>query len=256
MHDRGGVGHLLDPERAAGRGREELARGLRLDADVGRDERETPVGGDAQRDDVGRPQRQHEGEPADDARRDVVEMPPRHGDLALERGGDDGERIGRFDAHRQRRRVRAADAARRAPAEAARDRQTFVDGDDGVAPVAVRAQPGGSGEPGGVAARIERDELRIAPGDRGDARVVLGELDGDAVADRLDRQAEDVEAGAAVADGAGGEDGGGHDFVERCPLRAPLRRSSVAIATMSFSTPAAVTVAPAPGPVTTSGFLL
>ena len=59
MHDRGGVGHLLDPERAPrGRG-EELARGLRLHADVGRDEREAPVGGDAQRDDVGRPQRQH-----------------------------------------------------------------------------------------------------------------------------------------------------------------------------------------------------
>ena len=250
MHDRGGVGHLLDPEGAPrGRG-QELARGLRLDADVWRDEREAPVGGDAQCDDVRRPQRKHEGEPADDARRDVVEMPPRHGDLALERRGDDGERVGMFDAHGQRRGVGPADAARGAPTEASGDGEAFVDGDDGVARVAVRAQPRRRGEPGGVAVRIERNERGVAPRDRGDARVAVGELDADAVANRLDREAEDVEAGTAVADGAGGEDGGGHD------LRGARRRSSVAIATMSFSTPAAVTVAPAPGPVTTSGFLL
>ena len=65
------------------------------------------------------------------------------------------------------------------------------------------------------------------------------------VAEAGHREPEDVEPGSDVADAAGSK--GGHGRGRR---HAPASRR------MSFSTPAAVTSAPAPGPVMTSGLVL
>ena len=82
-----------------------------------------------------------------------------------------------------------------------------------------------------------------------DARVAVAQCDGDFIADTVDGETENVEAGTDVANRRRRED-------RRHLRRLSRRRSCIVIATMSFSTPAAVTSAPAPGPVTRSGFVL
>jgi hypothetical protein len=253
--ERGGVRHLLDPRRAIDRFRQQRARFFRADAHVRGDERNPPVGGDRQLDDVDRIDAARQREAADDTRRDVVEMASGECRFAFERRGENVALL-RCLSECERRCVRAGDARRRAAAHASGECETFVDGDDRAK--AVRQQIRVRRDGRAVARGIQRHERGVAADDRIDARLFLRQRDGHTVADAVDGEAEDVEAGTDVADGAGRVCGGLVVHAERLAgftSRDPLRRSTIVIATMSLSTPAAVTAAPAPGPVTTSGFV-
>src|SRR5438128_9059651 len=145
-------------------------------------------------------------------------------------------------AHRERRRVRARDAAGRTPTHPPADRQTFVDGDLEWLFEKYRGRNRRS-----ISRRIGRKQRGIAS--THDHGPRFSQLYGDCIARAIDGQTEDVESGTDVADGSRCEN-------RRATHRVRSRRSWIVIAMMSLRTPAAVTSAPAPGPVTTSGLVL
>ena len=246
MREGGGVGHLLDPQRALALIGQQCAGVLGLDADARRDQRDPPIRFHGQLHDIDRIDAARQRQAADDAGGDVVEMSSRDRGFAFERGRDDLADIRRLPEC-ERGRVRAGHARRRAAAHPAGERQPFVQRDDCLISVRTEIRMCGNGR--AVAFVVARDELGVAAGDIRHAARAARELDGHAIAGAFEGETEDVEAGTDVADRAGCEGGGGL-------LHRPFRRRSCRVmATMSLSTPAAVTAAPAPGPVTTSGFV-
>ena len=151
-------------------------------------------------------------------------------------------------AEQRVRRDRARHGRGRAAALAARERQALSDRERDAAASARATQftaceHRAGGERRGVTGRIAgkgRDARDRAPDARRSrplgAHLVAGAVHG---------EPQDVEPGAEIADAAGGERGD-----RPGALIAPASRR------MSFSTPAAVTSAPAPGPVMTSGLAL
>src|SRR5262249_14641591 len=188
-------------------------------------------------DDVERLDRARENEPAEGDGRDVVEMTSRDRLFALERRKND-VLVRRVDAARQRRGVRAGDARRGTAADAAGDGESLVDGHGARLPDHCLR-----GDGGGVFCWIGGDQFGVAAANYD--RPAEAGLYTHRVAEAVHRQAEDVEARPDVADRARREDRALH-----------RRRSCTVMATMSLSTPAAVTSAPAPGPVTTNGLVL
>ncbi len=183
-------------------------------------------------------------QPAEERGGDVVGVTSGNGLLRVEAGLDEvglAQRISQQRVHRHRARHRGG----RAAALAAGERQSLHYGESDTA----AAREGGAGP---LEHRARREPARVPLRLAGQLRVP-GVEDPDAglrqplgphrVALAGDREPEDVEPGADGADASRRER-------RHRPAHAPARRR------MSFSTPAAVTSAPAPGPRMTSGFAL
>ena len=166
------------------------------------------------------------------------------GFLRVEAGLDQldlAQRISQQRVHRHR----AGHGRGRAAALAAGERQSLAHRESDAAAARERCagpvEHHAGREPAGVPPRLTR-QLGVPRVEDPDSRL-REPLRPDRVTVAGDREPEDVEAGPDVPDASRRErrDGSAH---------APARRR------MSFSTPAAVTSAPAPGPRMTSGFAL
>ncbi len=180
---------------------------------------------------------------AEQRRRDVVQVASGDGFLRDQAGLDEGHRVQRR-AEQRVHRDGTGHGGRGASALTAGERQPLANRQPDPPSPEARGpdllEDSAGGKPGGVSVRLTR-ELRMARIQDREARGV-DPLGRDGVAWALDGQPQDVEAGPDVSDTRGCE------RRDASAAHAPARRR------MSFSTPAAVTSAPAPGPVMTSGF--
>ena len=189
---------------------EQRARLRRLDLEIGMNDDGRQAGRDRQPDDVGRIRMAHEHEAAADRRRDVVGVRR----PAPSRSPSSAHAISvSIDARRTEQRVDGDDrrrGARRAAAEAARERQALADGQRHAAPLAERASAAPARRRRPCCARASR-------GSRPSSPTMSSIVTPDApveprrhlVARRVERETEHVEAARDVRHGRRRK--GGHD---------------------------------------------